>query len=150
MLSIAHTIISLPLGVAFTNPFLIFFAAFFMHFVLDTFLHWNIYPHHYKKYPFLLVGIDVVSGLVLSYLLLENSMFTVSVLAAIAGGNAPDVFHAFWSFLKKDTRKHMPRFIRASFAFHEKIQWETESPLLGGLSQIVLGGIAIFLTLSLR
>jgi hypothetical protein len=118
--------------------------------VSDTFLHWNIYPQKYKKYPFFLVGMDVFSGLILSYILLQNTMFTLPVLAAIAGGNAPDVFHAFWSFMGKKRQKKTPRFVQAAFRFHEKIQWETESPLKGGLSQILVGGTAIILTIALR
>ncbi|MEK7498984.1 MAG: hypothetical protein AAB649_00065, partial [Patescibacteria group bacterium] len=88
MLSFSHTLISLPFGLTLTNPLLIFIAAFLMHLISDMFLHWNIYPHHYKSYPFFRVGVDVLSGLVFSYLLLSNALFTLPVLAAIAGGNA--------------------------------------------------------------
>lgn len=149
MLSLSHTIISLPFGLIFASPLAAFAGAFIMHLVSDMFLHWNIYPHHYKKYPFFLVGMDVLSGLVVSYLLLSNTFFTLPVLAAIAGGNAPDVLHAFWSFMGKKKQQMTPRFVQAAFKFHEDIQWETESPLVGGLSQILVGGIAIILTLAL-
>ena len=147
MLSAVHTIISLPFGLAFTNIFVIFIGAFLMHLVSDMFLHWNIYPHHYKNYPFFRVGIDVVSGIVFSYLLLNNTLFTLPILAAIAGGNAPDVLHAFWSFMGKTRQKRSPSFVRWLFRFHEIIQHETESPLIGGLSQVIIGGTAIILTL---
>lgn len=150
MLSLSHTIISLPFGLIFTNPIAIFFIACISHLVLDMFLHWNIYPHHYKSYPFVLVGIDVLSGLLVSYLLLQNTLFTLPILAAIAGGNAPDILHAFWGFMGKNRQQRAPKFVQAVFQFHEEIQWETESPLLGGLSQVIIGGMAILLTLVLR
>lgn len=121
-----------------------------MHLVSDMFLHWNIYPHHFKRYPFFLVGIDVVSGLLASYFILNNSLFTIPILAAIAGGNAPDIFHAFWSFMGKDRQKRSPKSIQAAFQFHERIQRETESPLVGGLWQIVFCSVAIVLVIILR
>lgn len=150
MLSAAHTLISLPFGIAFTNPLVAFIGALLMHLVSDMLLHWNIYPHQYKKYPFILVGIDVGVGLLLSYLLVGNDVFNLSVLAAIAGGNAADVAHALWQFLSSHQRSSAPAWVQAIFRFHENIQWETESPLIGGLSQVVLCAIAIFLTLALK
>lgn len=149
MLSLSHTIISLPFGLAFTNPLIIFLGAFLMHLVSDMFLHWNIYPHHFKRYPFFLVGLDVISGLIASYIILNNSLFTIPILTAIAGGNAPDVLHAFWSFLGKTRQKHAPAFVQWAFRFHEIIQRETESPLIGGLWQIVFCSAAIGLTIFL-
>ncbi len=150
MLSIAHTLISLPLGLALNNPFLIFILAFLLHLGADSVLHWNIYPQNYKRYPFVLVGLDVLSGLVVSYALLGNAMLAIPVLAAIAGGNAPDVLHALWSFMKDSTKNYMPRSIHAWFAFHKHIQRETESPLRGGLSQVIFCSLAVILTLLLR
>lgn len=150
MLSLSHTLISLPFGLAFSNPVVAFIGALLMHLVSDMPLHWNIYPENYKKYPFFLVGIDVVLGLAVSFVLLGNTMFSLSVLAAIAGGNTPDALHAFWKFMSLKKRKSMPRFIQNVFAFHENIQWETESPLVGGLSQVLFCAVAIALTISLR
>lgn len=147
MLSISHTLISLPFGLAFTNPFIAFFGAFLMHLVSDMALHWNIYPHHFKKYPFFLVALDCASGIALSILLLGNTAFTLPILAAILGGNMPDILHALWSFMGKVKQKRTPRFIQHIFAFHENIQWETESPLAGGLSQVLFCAIATYLTL---
>lgn len=147
MLSTFHTIISLPFGLALYNPFLIFACAFVAHLFSDTLLHWNIYPHHYKKYPFGLVALDVLGGIAVSYALLGNYVLSVSILAAIAGGNAPDVLHAFWSFLQEPTRKQAPTWVRKAFAFHERIQRETESAPLGLISQIIVGGLAAILVL---
>lgn len=150
MLSAAHTIISLPFGLLFTNPLMAFGGALLMHLFSDTLLHWNIYPHQYKKYPVFLVSIDILSGLIASYAILNTTALSIPVLAAIAGGNAPDVAHALWSFTSSTTKKHAPMWMRSVFQFHEDIQRETQSPLAGGLSQVILCSIAIVLTLVLR
>ena len=149
MLSIAHTIISIPFGIFFKNPVLAFSVAFLMHLFCDHLLHWNIYPHKMAKYPFLLVALDVISGLGASYLIAGNAVFTVSVLAAIAGGNTPDILHALWGMLAKNQRKNAPKLIRTFFAFHVNIQRETDSIPKGLVSQIVLGGLAIIITRAL-
>lgn len=145
MLSAAHTIISLPLGLLLNNPIAIFAAAFCMHILCDMILHWNVYPQHYKKYPYIQVASDITSGLVLAYLILDDTLFTLPVLAAIMGGNAPDVLHGLWSFLSDSAKKKMPAWVHKWFFIHEKVQWETKSPLLGGLSQVLIGGLAIML-----
>ena len=150
MLSAAHTIISLPFGLLLQHPAFSFIAAFCMHILCDMMLHWNIYPHHYKRYPFVRVAIDIGSGLLLAYFILGNSFFALPVLSAIAGGNAPDVLHGIWSFLSDPAKKRIPAWIQKWFFIHEKVQWETESPLLGGLSQIIIGGAAIIIVLYLR
>lgn len=150
MLSAAHTIISLPFGLLLQNPILSFIAAFTMHILCDMMLHWNIYPHHYKRYPVVRVAIDIGSGLILAYLILGDTLFTLPVLAAIMGGNAPDVLHGLWSFMSASAKKRMPTWVQKWFYIHEKVQWETESPLLGGLSQVLIGGLAIMLALYLN
>jgi hypothetical protein len=147
MLSAAHTIISLPFGLALTNPFVAFFGAFLMHLVCDMLLHWNIYPHQYKRYPVILVGADILAGIAASFFILHGNIWNISIWAAIAGGNMPDVLHALWSFLEERKKKSAPAWIQWIFNFHEDIQWETENPLIGGLSQIILCTIAIAITL---
>jgi hypothetical protein len=150
MLSAAHTIISLPFGFLFHNPLMSFFAAFLMHLVCDTLLHWNVYPHQYKHYPFILVGIDVAAGLIVTLALLGEDALTLPVIAAVAGGNMPDILHAFWTFMGTTSKKRVPKWIHTLFHFHERIQRETESPLAGGISQVILCAIAILLTLTLK
>ncbi|HSX24373.1 MAG TPA: hypothetical protein VLG69_00175 [Candidatus Andersenbacteria bacterium] len=146
MLSLAHTIISIPFGIIFQNPLLAFLSAFIMHFICDRFLHWNIYPHKMPTYPFIWIAFDVVLGLGLAYLIAGNTVFTISILAAILGGNMPDILHAFWSMLTIHQKKVFPRFITSYFNFHESIQRETDSIPRGLISQIVLGIIAIIIT----
>lgn len=150
MLSAAHTLVSIPLGLAFQNPIFVFITAAIMHVGSDMILHWNIYPHKYKTYPFFLVGIDVLGGVAIAYAFLGDQLFTLPVLAAIAGGNAPDVAHALWSFMKKSTQKSAPKWVRAWFIFHEKVQWETESPITGLIPQIIATAIAISFIFALR
>lgn len=146
MLSIAHSIISIPFGILFQNPVLAFVSSFAIHLVCDRMLHWNIYPHHYKKYPFLLVALDVVAGLGASYLIAGNTVFTVSVLFAIAGGNMPDILHAGYSALSKRQKKALPKWVLSCFYFHEDIQRETDSIPKGLVSQITMSTVAIFIT----
>lgn len=99
-----------------------------------------------KSYPFVWIALDVVSGLGASYLIAGNAVLTISVLSAIAGGNMPDVLHAFWSFMGKKRQKHAPKTVRRFFTFHESFQRETDSVPRGLVSQIILGGLAILIT----
>jgi hypothetical protein len=147
MLSRAHTLVSLPFGITLQNPILIFATAFLMHLCADTLTHWNIYPERFKRYPFALVALDVFGGLVISYALLGNIAFTLPILSAIAGGNAPDIFHAFWEFAGKRRQKKAPLVIQRFFIFHDHLQSETESIALGLISQVILSGIAIAIIL---
>lgn len=137
MLSTAHTIISLPFGLLWQNPWLVFVTAFIFHFFLDAIYHWNIFPHQYRKVSFfLLAGVDVVSGLIIAGLLLGNNVFNITVVAAIAGGNLPDVMQAAWEFLGR------PRSNKINFTFlfdlHDKIQWETTTMWKGLIPQFLL------------
>lgn len=146
MLSIAHTIISVPFGIIFQNPIIAFCVAFIVHFLCDRLLHWNIYPHKMNTYPIVWIALDVVSGLGAAYLIAGDTAFSLPVLTAIAGGNMPDVFHALWSALSKTQQKHTPRAIQTFFAFHEAIQRETDSVSAGLISQVILGALAIVIT----
>lgn len=145
MLSISHTIISLPLGIIFQNPIIAFVAAFYMHLVCDHLLHWNIYPHKMKRYPFEWVALDVIGGIFFSYLIMGQQFFSLSILAAIAGGNMPDVLHGIWSFLRPSQQQKFPLWVHTWFTFHERIQRETDSVPAGLVSQVTLSGIAIIL-----
>lgn len=146
MLSVAHTLISLPFGVYLTNPWLIFFAAALFHLFCDTLLHWNIYPDQMKKYPVLAVALDVLGGLVLAWLALGTNIFTLPILAAIAGGNMPDVLHGLWElFGRKKTKATAGWHI--IFRWHDSLQKETNQVFPGLASQIILIGIALCLIL---
>lgn len=99
-----------------------------------------------KSYPYTWVALDVVSGLGAAYLIAGNAVFSLSILAAILGGNMPDVLHAYWSMISERQKQQAPKFIHAYFDFHEAIQRETDSAPKGIVSQILTGGLAILIT----
>ena len=99
-----------------------------------------------KSYPYIWVAFDVVSGLGAAYLIAGNTVFSLSILAAIAGGNMPDILHAFWSMTKERQKNRFPKYIHTYFNFHEAMQRETDSVPKGLVSQILLGGLAILIT----
>ena len=149
MLSAAHTIISLPLGIYLNNPIIIFIFAFLLHFVADALLHWNIYPQDYPRFPYVLVALDILGGLILAYLIVGKSILTLPLLAAIAGGNMPDILHSLWLIAGGERHpEKWPRWVNASFAFHHKIQRETHNIVRGLISQIILALLAILLVLT--
>lgn len=143
MMSLAHTLISLPFGVFLENPIIIFVAAFLFHLFSDTLLHWNFYEHHKPFYP--LVAFDVTAGLLLAYIIMGDQVITIPILAAIAGGNAPDIVHSLWDMAGKTRQKKLPKAIQRFFIFHNKLQHETPYVLRGLLSQIILIVAAVML-----
>jgi len=143
MLSLSHTLISLPFAFYFQNPFLIFAAAFLFHFFCDTLLHWNIYPDNFKKYPVALVAADIIGGLILTYLFIGNQLFTIPILAAIAGGNAPDILQGLWGFTPKKVKDTYFSWAKPAFSWHHNLQLETDNFWQGIISQIVLIAISI-------
>lgn len=145
MLSAAHTLISLPLAVHLQNPLIIFVLAFLLHFILDAILHWNIYPPKYSSYPYTPIITDVFGGAFLAWLLVGNNIFTLPFLAAILGNNLPDILHSLWDISSSKYKAVWPRVVLRLFSFHDKIQVETKSPLLGLLPQIILIFFALVL-----
>ncbi len=137
MLAISHTLISLPFGLYLENPLLIFITAFIFHLFADTFLHWNIYPEQFKRYPYGLVALDVLGGLFMSRLLVGEAVFTLPVLLAIAGGNAPDVIQALWDMIPPKTRNSYFAWAMPFFHFHDHLQLETTHVGRGLVWQIV-------------
>ena len=149
MLSTAHTIISLPFAFLLSNPILIFIAAIFFHLFADSLLHWNIYPDQFKRFPTLLIALDVVGGLVVAVGLLQDQAFTLPVLAAIAGGNLPDALHVSWELLPQSLKNKTPSWAMKALTFHDGIQHETDIMWHGMITQIVLVSIALALVLRL-
>lgn len=145
MLSLSHTLISLPFAFLVDNPASAFLAAFIWHLFCDTLLHWNIYPHTWRRYPIVLVALDIVTGLFLAGLVMGDDLLSVPVLAAIAGGNVPDVLHGFWDILTRTQQKSLPKIFRTAFIFHERSQLETTTMVRGLLSQITLISISLVL-----
>lgn len=145
MLSITHTIISLPLAFLFTNPILIFVSALLLHLFADTLLHWNIYPEQFKRFPILLIALDVAGGPVVALSLLGNEALSLPVLLAIFGGNLPDVLHMSWGLLPPRIRDNPPNWIAAALKFHDHIQHETHIKWHGLILQVLVMIIAISL-----
>ncbi|MBI3255578.1 MAG: hypothetical protein HYZ63_01255 [Candidatus Andersenbacteria bacterium] len=145
MLSLTHTIISLPFGIYMDNPWLIVAATVAFHFFADTLLHWNIYPWKFKSYPYALVALDIASGLAMAWLLTGDRFPTIPIWAAIIGGNLPDIVQALWDFLNKKIKDTYFAAIKPLFIWHDKLQLETSSPILGLLSQGILIAIALLL-----
>ena len=142
MLSLAHTIISLPFGLLPIPSSVILLLAFLFHFVLDGLLHWNIYPPRHRRFPFVLVSLDIILGLLISFFLMGNQFFSWPIFAAIIGANLPDILQSLWSFAGEPA-KHYWRFVYPFFRLHNQIQWETTNIPLGLISQILLIGIVI-------
>lgn len=145
MLSAAHTLISLPLGLYVHNPLAIFAAAFVLHLLCDTLLHWNIFHDQHERYPYLPVALDVGSGLLAAYALLDRTLFTLPLLAAVAGGNAPDIIHHFWDIIHATRYRPLLAWLAPFFTMHDKLQHETAQPVRGLISQLVLTALAVTL-----
>lgn len=143
MLSFTHTLISLPFGYYFEHPLLAFIAAFVFHLFADTLLHWNLY-HHHRPF-FLFVAIDVTSGLIAAAAITGSSLYTPTVLAAILGGNMPDIIHTLWDLAGARTRHPLLAWAKPFFTFHQRLQWETLSISKGLASQIILIVLSWFL-----
>lgn len=142
MLATTHTITSAALGSQMQSPALAFGAAFLLHLLTDSLLHWNIYIDRHR-WPYLWVALDVVGGLAVTSLLLPQRFFTLPVLAAIVGGNLPDIWGGLWDLAKvlsKKTYRSKGAFLR----FHNGLQHETISPVKGLAWQVLLVALAVF------
>lgn len=136
---------SLPFAFLMDNPWLIFLNAFLFHVLADTLLHWNIYPWKFKRYPVLLVGLDVGSGLAASWYLMGDAVFSWPVLAAITGGNAADVIHGLWELTPAGKQRKFFPFMRLFFIWHDSLQLETRHVVPGLLWQTILVTISLLL-----
>lgn len=143
MLAITHTLISLPFAVYLHNPVLIFAAAFVWHLFADSLLHWNFYPEVFKKYFFHAAIGDALVSLVIAYFVIGNDLFTIPYLAAIAGGNMPDVLHSFWEMMGKDCQDKYFAWAKPWFRFHDNLQLETPFIWRGLIAQLLLVLIAL-------
>ncbi len=142
MLSLSHTLISLPFGVWLDTPIFIFTAAFLFHFICDSLLHWNVYPWRLKKYFYPAAMVDVISGLIIAAIVLGDRFYTPAIWLAVAGGNMPDILQESWQALPKKI-KRMLRWAQPFFDFHENLQKESLSPARGLVWQIILVMFAI-------
>lgn len=148
MLSLSHTLISLPLGVYFQNPVLIFLAAFITHLACDAVIHWNIFPHHYRRFPYSLIALDVLAGPLIAYLFLGQHLFTAPIMAAILGGNAPDVLHTTWIILRQHGHARYLNWLNPFFYWHHRWQVETTHLGLGLIPQLLMIAFSLVLVLT--
>lgn len=145
MLSLAHTLISLPLAFWLNEPWLIVPVAFVGHLFCDTLPHWNIYPGEFRRYPYELIALEILTGLLLAWWVTGDVFFTWPVWLAIAGGNLPDVLHGFWDLTPPHRRHQAPRVVHMWFRFHDRLQVETQAILPGLVAQAVLIAAAVWL-----
>ncbi|MEX2054557.1 MAG: hypothetical protein WD972_00105 [Candidatus Andersenbacteria bacterium] len=138
MLSLTHTLVSLPFAFYFDNVFLVFFAAVVFHFFCDTLLHWNLYPEESGAAFIPLVALEIALGVVAAWLLVGNLIFTLPVLLAIAGGNFPDVLHQLWNMLGPGRQAKWFSWATPAFDWHERLQLETSHVGHGLIWQIIL------------
>lgn len=145
MLSVTHTIVSLPVGVHVPQPVLAFGIAFLLHLFVDTLLHWNIYVDKHR-WPYFWTAVDVLGGLAVAYLLLSQKILTAPVLAAILGGNLPDIWGGVAGLWQRLGGKAVDYEQHSAFLrFHAGLQHETSSPWKGLVWQGVLVLAAIWL-----
>lgn len=147
MLSLAHTLISIPFGIYLENPIIIFLAAATFHFFCDTLLHWNVYPDKYQHYPYGHIAVDVLGGVAVAWLLTGNEFFTLPILAAITGGNFPDIAQAPWEWISPKNKKKFPKLLKIPFHWHDQLQLETPDVFIGMISQLILITVSILLIL---
>lgn len=145
MLSFTHTIVSLPFAYWFDSPLFVFAAAFVFHLVADTLLHWNLFPEQSKKFFYPLVALEIIGGVVAAMAVVGQDILTINVLAAIAGGNAPDVIHQLYFLLSPAQRKKYFTWAQPAFDFHNNIQSETPFFFKGMISQVILIGLTLLL-----
>lgn len=144
MLSLAHTLISLPFGVYLNSPIAIFASAFIFHLLADTLLHWNVYPEQTGRMFYPLAALDVIGGVVVAWLILQGTFFTAPILLAVLAGNLPDILQGLWDLLPKHSQRTL-RFLKPAFTFHDKLQLETTRIGKGLIWQAVLVVLAVLL-----
>lgn len=136
VLAITHTMTSAAIGASVSSVPFAFALAFLFHLFADTLLHWNIYVDTHR-WPYFWVAVDVFGGLLAAYWLTPEQFFTAPILAAVLGGNLPDIAAGISDLLKRPKGV----FLR----FHEGLQNETLSPARGLAWQIVLLTVALVL-----
>lgn len=144
MLAVTHTVTSAAIGVQVQSALFAFGIAFLFHHLADTLLHWNIYTDRHR-WPYVWIVLDVLGGLLLTYWLMPDQFVTAPVLAAIVGGNLPDLWHGGLDVLARLVPHRAQTFRSFYIPFHEKLQHETLSPVKGLVWQVALVGIVLLL-----
>jgi len=124
------------------SPLLAFAAAFGLHLFADTLLHWNIYVDRHR-WPYLWVVLDVIAALAFTYWIAPAKFLTVPVLAAILGGNLPDLWGGLWDLAQVLIKKNLYHSKGAFLRFHDRLQYETFSPWKGLWRQVTLVALSV-------
>lgn len=154
MIELPHTIVGAAIAVKVGNPALALPLALASHFVLDPIPHWN--PHLYtelkrdgkvsSRSKLFMVG-DVVLSLVLgsfiAFKMLPNITLFIVVLLGAFAAVFPDLIKApFYLFGVKHPL--LVRYVEVE----RSIQGETNKPILGILTQVLVTGVAFWWALS--
>ena len=144
MLAVTHTVASAAIGAHVQSVPFAFGIAFLFHHLADTLLHWNIYTDRHR-WPYAWIVLDVLGGLLLAYWLMPDQFVTAPVLAAIVGGNIPDIWHGGLDVLARLIPHRTQTFRSFYIPLHEKLQNETLSPAKGLVWQAILIVVAVLL-----
>lgn len=137
MLAVTHTITSAAIGTQVQSVPFAFAIAFVFHFFADTLLHWNIYTDRHR-WPYAWIVLDVFGGLLIAYWLMPDRFLSPPVLAAIIGGNLPDIWGGGLEALQRLFPRYGPFLDRLYDPFHEKLQNETLNLWKGSVWQAIL------------
>ena len=150
MLATVHTFIGAVIALKLKNPWLVFPAAFFSHFLLDLVPHWdaftmcNVSETHenitkkdkIKAVLDFLIGLSI--GLFFVFQTLPNGSLATTVFFAAAFSNLPDALEAPYVFLGSKNPITMT-VMKIQHVFHNK------EPLPWGIvTQLVTVGLGVF------
>jgi len=149
MLSTTHTIMSVAIGAQMERAPLAFLTAFLLHLLADTLLHWNIYTDRHR-WPYFWAMLDVCGGIVAAYWIAPDRFFTAPMLAAVVGGNLPDLWANGVDVLRRlraglaraqaarRPASSLRRLHQSLLDVHDALQYETMSPTRGLAWQVLL------------
>lgn len=161
MLAITHTLVSVPIGIYVHQPVYAFALSLIAHLFADTLLHWNIYVDRHR-WPYAWAALDVAAGLAAASWIAPDRFLTPPMLAAIVGGNLPDLWANGIAVVRRLQTRFMPRAAagrpvtllgrihQAVLDFHDRLQYETTSPTRGLVWQLVLSVFSLALLAPLR
>lgn len=153
MILTPHILVGAAIGLRMKNPFLVFITAFLSHFVLDAIPHTEydvsvLKEKPNKKFiaPCLKILVDFVCGLGIVFFISKTILRlepSYNLVLGIIFSVIPDAFTIlFWQtknkFFKNLTNFHI---------FHSKRIYPQAKPIskiLGILSQVIIGILAIF------
>ncbi len=145
MLSTAHTIISVTLATFSPHPALVFVQAFTIHFVADKVLHWNFLIDDQHNYPIIPGLADASLGVLFAWVIIGNQIFSPVYIAAILGGNLPDIIVGLWHITHPHRHKPTQKIIKLFYSFHNRVQTETTKIIPGLFFQVFTVIACLFL-----